>query len=89
MRFNIEGQEDRFARIAQTIGLEEHTGEAVVNALFALNKRLNIPTKLSDVGVKAEHIERLSELALADFCHPSNPKPVSLADFRALYEEAL
>jgi alcohol dehydrogenase class IV len=28
-------------------------------------------------------------LALADFCHPNNPKPVTREDFLSLYEQAL
>jgi alcohol dehydrogenase class IV len=89
MRFNIEGNEDKFKRIAQTLELKEHTGEAVVQYLFDLNTKINIPHKLSEIGVKLEHIETLADLALADFAHPNNPKPVSREDFKKLYLEAL
>jgi alcohol dehydrogenase class IV len=57
--------------------------------LFDLNSRIGIPHKLRDIGVKEEHLETLADLAFADFAHPNNPKPVSRADFRALYGEAL
>ena len=63
--------------------------EAVVERLFELNRELNLPLHLGDIGVREEHIETLSDLALADFCHPSNPRPVSREDFRRLYTEAL
>lgn len=89
MRFNIGGNEERFKRIARAMQLKEETGEAVVNRLFELNSSLGLPNKLGAMGVKDEHIEPLSELALADFCHPNNPKPVTLNDFRKLYKEAL
>jgi alcohol dehydrogenase class IV len=89
MRFNIAGNEAKFKRIAQTLELDEQTGEAVVQYLFDLNTRINIPHKLSAIGVKAEHIETLADLALADFAHPNNPKPVSREDFKNLYLEAL
>lgn len=89
MEFNIEGQEARFRDIAIAMGLQDHTGEAVCNALHALNRELGMPAKLSGAGVAAQHIERLSDLALADFCHPSNPKPVTRADFKAIYLKAL
>ena len=75
--------------MVQAMGLTEDTGEAVVNHLFELNNQMGLPTRLSEMGVKAEHIETLSDLALADFCHPSNPKPVTLNDFKQLYLEAL
>ena len=89
MQFNIAGFEDKFKRMAIAMNLEEQTGEAVVNHLFELNQQVNMPLKLSAIGVKQEHIETLSDLAFADFCHPNNPKPVTRADFKTLYTAAL
>ncbi len=89
MQFNIAGFEDRFKRMATAMNLATTTGEAVVNHLFELNKQLNLPVTLGAIGVKQEHIETLSDLAFADFCHPSNPKPVSRNDFKNLYTAAL
>jgi alcohol dehydrogenase class IV len=89
MEFNIEGFEDKFKRIAKTLELKEETGNAVVKYLFDLNSKINIPHKLRDIGVKEEHIEKLSDFAIADFAHPNNPKPVSREDFKQLYTKAL
>lgn len=89
MEFNIEGFEPKFARMAMALGLTETSGEAVVKLVRDLNARIDIPGKLGDIGVGQEHIEQLSDLAFADFAHPNNPKPVSRADFKRLYEQAL
>ena len=89
MRFNAPRLEEQFRRMARAMELTNETGEAVVNHLFELNKQLGLPTKLSDIGVTAAHIETLSELAFADFCHPNNPKPVTKENFKQLYLEAL
>lgn len=89
MEFNVSGFEDRFRRMARTLELKEETGEAVVKYLSDLNSRINIPHHLSGIGVKAEHIETLADLAFADFAHPNNPKPVSREDFKQLYLKAL
>lgn len=89
MEFNIAGFEDKFKQIARTLELKDETGEAVVKYLFDLNSKINIPHHLKDIGVKQEHIEALSDLAIADFAHPNNPKPVSREDFRNLYTKAL
>ncbi|MHA8065843.1 iron-containing alcohol dehydrogenase [Aquirufa sp. ROCK2-A2] len=88
MKFNIAGFEDRFARMAQSLSLKEHSGDAVVKYLFDLNTQVGIPHRLRDIQVKEEHLDTLAQLALEDFAHPNNPKPVSLSDFRALYREA-
>lgn len=89
MQFNVAGFEDRFKKIARTLDLKDENGEAVVKYLFDLNTKVNIPHKLSDIGVKNEHIETLADLAFADFAHPNNPKPVSREDFKQLYLNAL
>jgi alcohol dehydrogenase class IV len=89
MEFNIRGFENKFIQIARVLGLQEESGEAVVNYLFDLNDRINIPRKLSAIGVQPEHIETLADLAIADFAHPNNPKPVSREDFKKLYLKAL
>ncbi|HEX6169332.1 MAG TPA: iron-containing alcohol dehydrogenase [Chitinophagaceae bacterium] len=89
MEFNIAGFEHKFKTIARTLELKDETGEAVVKYLFELNSRINIPHHLKEIGVRKEHIETLSDLAIADFAHPNNPKPVSREDFRNLYSKAL
>jgi len=89
MEFNIKGFEHKFKRIARTLELKEETGEAVVKYLFDLNSKINIPHKLREIGVKQEHVETLADLAIADFAHPNNPKPVSREDFKQLYLKAL
>jgi alcohol dehydrogenase class IV len=89
MEFNISGFENKFKRIARTLELKEETGAAVVKYLFDLNSKVNIPHKLRDIGVKQEHIDPLADLALADFAHPNNPKPVSREDFKQMYLKAL
>ena len=89
MEFNIRGCEEKFRHIARCLSLREETGEAVVNYLFELNSRIGIPHKLSEIGVKQEHLENLADLAFADFAHPNNPKPVGRQDFRELYGRVL
>ena len=89
MDFNIKGFEDKFRRIARALELKEETGDSVISYLFDLNDTINIPHKLSSVGVKPDHIETLADLAFADFAHPNNPKPVSREDFKQLYLKAL
>jgi alcohol dehydrogenase class IV len=89
MEFNIAGFEDKFKRIARTLELKNENGKAVVDFLYDLNSQIGIPHKLRDIGVKPEHIEKLADLAIADFAHPNNPKPVSREDFKQLYLKAL
>ncbi|MBW8048891.1 MAG: iron-containing alcohol dehydrogenase [Cytophagales bacterium] len=98
MQFNIPGQEDPFIgriinptykRIANAMGLTSLDGESVVSALLELNQKIGLPAKLGEAGVKKEHIEQLTDLAVDDFCHPCNPRKVTREDFKQLYLDAL
>ncbi|HZJ19589.1 MAG TPA: iron-containing alcohol dehydrogenase [Pricia sp.] len=89
MRFNYDGFEDRFDRMALALGLGNEAGDKVVDYLFELNGKVGLPVKLSEIGVNEGHIEKLSILAEADFCHPNNPKPVGREDFERVYRQAL
>jgi len=89
MKFNLEGFESRFEVMADAFGMKGGNGTQLIDALFKLNERLGLPTRLSGIGVREEHLDELADLAFADFCHPNNPKPVSRADFRQIYGEAL
>ncbi|MEM6805122.1 MAG: iron-containing alcohol dehydrogenase [Bacteroidota bacterium] len=88
MEFNLPGLEGKFEEMARLTNMEAPSAEGLIQELFDLNKRLGLPTKLREKGVEEKHLEELSDLAIADFAHPNNPKPVSRADFRALYAKA-
>ncbi len=89
LRFNYGGFEDRFDTMGYHMGLGEKSGDKVCDHIFQLNEKIGMPTHLSEVGVSEEHLDPLSDLAIEDFCHPNNPKPVSREDFKKLYTEAL
>lgn len=89
MKFNLSGFEDRFEAMAHAFGLKNGNGTQLIDELFKLNERLGLPTRLSGIEVKEEHLEPLADLAFADFCHPNNPKPVSRDNFYDLYRSAL
>lgn len=89
MQFNIEGCEEKFRRMAQVLDLPGADGNAVVDYLFELNTRIGIPHQLRHIGVEEKHLDTLADLAIADFAHPNNPKPVSRQQFRQLYAAAL
>ena len=85
--FNLTASQERFKRIAVQLGLKQ--GTEVPIALQELNHRLGLPVKLSECGVTEGHIQALSELALADFCLPQNPRTAGIEDIKSIYGEAL
>ena len=89
LRYNIPGQESRFQRMAQVMGLLNLDGESVVQQIKELNHRISLPLTLKEVGVTEDMIPELSELALNDFCLPANPVSAGLADIMDLYYQAI
>jgi len=39
--------------------------------------------------VKEEHIARMVQIAQADICHQTNPRPCTAADFERLFRQAM
>ena len=84
MRFNRSASEAKMAELARVAGVPD-----LIAWLTSLKAELGIPAKLSPLGVKRDQIPRLVEVALADICHQTNPRPCSKQDFEQLFETAL
>jgi alcohol dehydrogenase class IV len=89
MAFNASVAGDRLAELARMAGAKEASAGGFIGWLEELRRRIGIPATLSAAGVREEHLERLVAIAVADACHPNNPRPVTEADFRALFRQAL
>jgi alcohol dehydrogenase class IV len=76
---------DELAHVCKVAG----GGKAFVPWLQALKERIGITGNLAAHGVKREQVPRLVEIAVADICHQTNPRPCTAADFRRLFEAAL
>ena len=89
MEYNMSGLEKQFEQMARSLKLDDISGNGVLEGLKDMNENISIPSKLSDLGVRSEHIDPLADLAMADFCLPSNPKPASLDDLKNIYRKAI
>ncbi len=88
MRFNREAAEAKMAELAWATRAGS-TGADLVEWLAALKARIGIPARLGERGVNAGHVARLVEVACADTCHRTNPRPVAAADFERIFTAAL
>ena len=89
MRFNLDSEPEKFLRMARVVEPMAANGEALIDWIVELSKAIGMPTSLSDLEVSTETVEQLVEVAIADACHPFNPKPVTREDFYAIYQDAL
>jgi len=76
---------DELAHVCKVAG----GGRAFVPWLRQLKRSVGITGGLAAHGVKPEHLPRLVEIATADICHQTNPRPCSAADFEALFKAAM
>jgi alcohol dehydrogenase class IV len=88
MEWNYEAAKEKFEELAHVCKVQGG-GENFVPWLRALKARIGIRGKLSAHGVKPEHLPRLVEIATADMCHQTNPRPVKAEDFKRLFEGAM
>lgn len=61
---------------------------AAIKIVKELSKSINIPQKLSEIGVKEEDIPSLAVAAFNDVCTGGNPRPTSIEDIESLYRKA-
>ena len=85
------------AHVAQVPGSDHGSDEARANAFVAwlsqLKRELGIPATLSAYDgprrVSVDDIAKLTEIAVADICHQTNPRPCTAEDFRQIFAAAM
>jgi lactaldehyde reductase len=94
LRKNLEHAPQKFARIANAMGIDtrrktaEEAASHVPERIIQLIGELHIPTKLSQLGVKREDIARMARDAAEDLCMMTNPRKYSVAEIESMYREA-
>ncbi len=88
LAWNYEAVPAKFEELAHVCGVPGG-GKAFVGWLKHLKASLGISGTLASHGVRAEQIGRLVEIATADICHQTNPRPCNADDFTMLFKAAL
>lgn len=95
MEWNMPCCIEKYGVIARTMGVDttgmsaEEAAQAACDAVKALAIRVGIPQHLSELGIKENDIEALSQQAITDVCTPGNPRDVTIEDIRELYKKVL
>lgn len=89
LAFNRDAIDERLTRFAAYAGFERPSFRAVLDWILELRQELGIPHTLDALGVREEHIGMLAEQAAMDPSTPTNPRPVTAADFARLYRNSI
>ncbi|HSS69030.1 MAG TPA: iron-containing alcohol dehydrogenase [Casimicrobiaceae bacterium] len=97
MRFNLPAATEKMAELAHVVGVAKHTAQssaqAFIDWLTELKRELAIPATLAAYAAKRPvtraDIPALVEVAIADTCHQTNPRPCTKADFERIFSEAM
>jgi alcohol dehydrogenase class IV len=88
LAWNAEAVPRKFDELAHAVGVSG--GAAGFLAwLKALKQEIGIAPGLAKAGVDRGAIPRLVQVATADICHQTNPRPVTAGDFERLFAGAM
>ncbi len=88
LRLNRPEVEDRLGRASAYLGIGD-SFDAFFDAAMGLRAEVGIPGTLAEMGVRADRVDELVPLALADPSCGGNPVTLTEANVRALFVEAI
>ena len=90
LTFNKDVIEKKIIKICDYLELNDRTFDGFINWILDLRKKLDIPHKLSEViDEKDFDLDRLSKMALADPSTGGNPKKLTEADMKLMYQNSM
>jgi len=94
MRYNLEACPDRYALVAEAMGVKEkgmndkEAATAAINAMKDFLTRITHPVRLRDVGVPAEALEDCATATLSEPSILTNPRPGDPSEVLKMFQEA-
>ncbi len=85
LRFNADHVGDKYDRLSRVLGA---TGD-LADWMAAFNEKLGVPGGLAAMGVTPAMLPAIAEAATKDHCHPTNPRPATVADYQAILEQSM
>ncbi len=84
LKFNIPYCHKKLQNLSDAIWTHDF-----IKSISELVQKLELPSKLSEIGIEEQDVAHLATLAFQDPCHAYNPRPVKEKDFEMLYKDAL
>jgi alcohol dehydrogenase class IV len=89
LAFNRVAIEGKLARLAAWLELPKPSFQAVMDWVLRLRDEIGIVHTLADLGVGADRLEELAQMAALDPTAGGNPVPVGVPELRSMFVSAL
>ena len=89
LRFNLPGMEPKVRRMAEAMGLKDHTSDALIAKVERLLDDIDIPRSLAEIDVPLECAKRVAGKAIQDSAAFTNPRPATVDEIQTLIETAI
>ena len=90
LTFNKDVIEKKVIKICNYLELEVQSFDGFISWVLELRKKIDIPHKLSDVIKEKDlQLDRLSKMALEDPSTEGNPKKLTEADMKIMYQHSM
>lgn len=89
MMHNRDSIADRLKPVAQAVGLEDTSYEAVLAWVLAFRQELGIPHTLAELDVPHDRADEIGRLAAVDPSAGGNPRPVTASDLARIFASAV
>jgi alcohol dehydrogenase class IV len=89
LAWNRAAIDDKMKRLAAFLGLRDQSFNGVLDWILELRATLGVPTTLSELGMREEHVAKFSQQAFDDPSTGGNPLPMTTDSFAALYRNCI
>ena len=89
LQFNLPGMEKKVQRMANTMGLEEHSIEGFIRGVNTMLDIIDIPRSLGEINVPLNCSQRIARKALIDSAAATNPRQANAQQVQKLIETAI
>ena len=93
--FNAKAVPEKLAVVAEQFGIDvsgmtpEDAADSAIKEIIKLSKAVGIPSGLTELGVKEEHLDLLAENALKDACGFTNPIQATHEEIVSIFRSAM
>ncbi len=95
LEFNRDFCLPKFRLLAQAAGIsvegvdDDSCADRFIEYIERLNTDLQITLRLQELGINESDLDRLAEYSMKDHCHLTNPRKLTLGDFKDLLRKQL